>query len=93
MASDAAGRCVLRARVAEAPEKGRANHALCRLLADAFGVPGGAVRVESGAASRTKTVRIDGAAPALLRTLRGWATSPANDGRGSVAAGTAGTGS
>ena len=38
---------------------GRANDALVDALADAFGVPRSAVRVVSGAISRTKVVDID----------------------------------
>ncbi|MFN8630786.1 MAG: DUF167 family protein [Chloroflexota bacterium] len=54
---------VLRARVAAAPVDGAANKALLRLLADALGVPKGAVRLVSGEASRTKVVEVDGVAP------------------------------
>lgn len=41
------------------PEKGRANAALLGLLRDALGVPLSAMRIESGALSREKRVRIE----------------------------------
>jgi len=51
---------VLRVRVAAAPSDGAANEALTRLLAGVLDVPPSRVRVVLGAASRTKTVAIDG---------------------------------
>ena len=53
----------LKVKVAEAPEGGRANVAVRRLLADALGVRPGDVEVVSGSASRRKRVRIRGLAP------------------------------
>ena len=49
-----------RARVAAAPERGRANEALCKLLAEALGVPRPAVRVVAGQAARRKVVEVEG---------------------------------
>jgi hypothetical protein len=51
---------VLRVRVTAPPVEGRANAALERLLANALGLPGSAVRVVSGQRVREKTVAIDG---------------------------------
>ncbi len=48
----------LRIRIAAPPVDGEANAALCRFLADRFGVPKSAVSVESGESGRRKTVRI-----------------------------------
>lgn len=48
----------LRIRVTSPPVDGEANAALCRFLADAFGVPKSAVSVEYGQSGRRKTVRI-----------------------------------
>lgn len=48
----------LRIRVAAPPVDGEANAALCRFLADTFGVAKSAVSVESGQSGRRKTVRI-----------------------------------
>ena len=49
-----------RARIAVAPERGRANYALCKLLAEALSVPRGSVRVVAGRSARAKVVEIDG---------------------------------
>lgn len=49
----------LRVRVAAAPSEGKANAALVRFLADAFGVPQRHVSVVRGALGRHKVVRID----------------------------------
>jgi uncharacterized protein (TIGR00251 family) len=51
---------VLAVRLAAPPVEGAANKALIAFLADAFGVSRSAVRVESGARSRHKRVRISG---------------------------------
>jgi uncharacterized protein YggU (UPF0235/DUF167 family) len=49
-----------RARVSAAPERGRANDALCKLLAAALSVPPSSVRVVAGRGARAKVVEIDG---------------------------------
>ncbi|WP_114375399.1 DUF167 family protein [Elioraea thermophila] len=59
------GSVALRVAVTEPPEEGRANAALCALLADAFGVPSAACRVVRGASARDKLVRIAGDPTAL----------------------------
>jgi uncharacterized protein len=59
----------LRVRLNAPPVEGRANEALCRLLADYLNVPVGAVRIASGQRGRLKRVEIHGARAALLRTL------------------------
>jgi uncharacterized protein (TIGR00251 family) len=51
---------VLRVRVRAAPEKGKANEAVCALLAQALGVPSHAVRVELGHTVRDKVLSVDG---------------------------------
>lgn len=45
-------------RVAAAPEKGKANKALCAFLADHFGVPQSRVTILSGETAHVKRVRI-----------------------------------
>jgi uncharacterized protein YggU (UPF0235/DUF167 family) len=47
-------------RVAAAPERGRANDALTRLLADTLAVPRASVRVVSGHGGRDKIVELAG---------------------------------
>ena len=51
---------VLRLRVRAAPDGGKANDAVCRLLARALGVPPSAVTIARGASSREKLVQIQG---------------------------------
>lgn len=55
----------LTARVRAVPEKGKANAALCALVAEALSVPKGCVAVSAGARGRVKTVTI-AADPRLL---------------------------
>jgi uncharacterized protein YggU (UPF0235/DUF167 family) len=50
----------LRVAVAEAPEDGRANRAVCAALAAALGVPASMIEITQGAAAREKTLRILG---------------------------------
>ena len=52
-------------RVTAAPEHGRANDAVLRLLADAVGVPRDDVTLVAGHGSREKTVELTGIETAL----------------------------
>ena len=61
----------LRLRVRARPEKGRANQAALRLLADRLGLPHVALTIVRGAASRDKLVEVDGLSEDELRTLLG----------------------
>lgn len=54
----------LSVRVTAAPEGGRANAAVCAVLADALGVPKRAVRVVRGDTARHKQVEVDGVSDA-----------------------------
>ena len=58
--SDGAGHPALKARVAAPPEDGKANAALIALLARTLGVRPSDVHIASGAASRLKTIEIEG---------------------------------
>lgn len=51
---------VLRIRVRAKPEGGKANDAVCRLLARALGVPPSAVTIARGASSREKLMQVQG---------------------------------
>ncbi len=62
---------VLRVKVREAAEKGRANEAVARLLAERLGVPPTAVLLKRGAASREKLFVIDGLSDDDLRRRLG----------------------
>lgn len=59
----------LKLGVAEAPEDGRANRAVCETLARALGVPVAAVAVLQGSTSREKTVAVAGDPVALVGKL------------------------
>lgn len=62
---------VLQARVTAAPVDGRANRALCRLIAKQVGVAPSMVTVIRGAKSRDKVVMVEGlSAEALEQALR-----------------------
>ena len=60
------GTAVLACRVREPPEDGRANEALCRLIAKAVGAP---ARIAAGAKSRVKQVAVEGEAETLAAAL------------------------
>ncbi|HMD47591.1 MAG TPA: DUF167 domain-containing protein [Bryobacteraceae bacterium] len=49
-----------RVKIAAAPEKGKANRALCEFIAEKLGVAKSSVRVISGETSQLKRVQIDG---------------------------------
>ena len=55
----------LKVKVSAPPEGGRANEAVCRLLAEAFEVPPSAVEVVAGTKARRKRIRISGLDPAV----------------------------
>ena len=63
--SAADGSYHIAARVRAAPEKGAANAALEKLLAERLGLPKRSVSVVGGATSRLKTVRLEGDPAAL----------------------------
>lgn len=63
------GTCVLLARVRAAPEDGKANEALCRLIAETLGVAASKARLVAGAKSRLKQVAVTGEAGELTERL------------------------
>ncbi len=69
---DAAGRAFLKVRVTEAPEGGKANAAVVKLLAKAWRVPKGSIEVVSGQTGRRKTLLVAGDAAELERALMAW---------------------
>ena len=66
VATLADGMNVLLARVRAAPEDGKANEALCRLLAAAFGVATSKARLIAGAKSRLKQIALTGETDILM---------------------------
>lgn len=64
VAHDEAGLPYLKARVTAAPEDGKANAALEKLIAKAFGLAKSKVKVVRGQTARVKQVDIDGASEA-----------------------------
>jgi uncharacterized protein (TIGR00251 family) len=59
----------LRIGVTEAAEAGKANQAVCAVIADTLAVPRSAVNILAGAASREKLIRVSGDPDALARKL------------------------
>jgi uncharacterized protein len=59
----------LRVRISAPPVDGAANRELMRVLAKSFHVPQNAVEIVSGANSKNKIVRLQGAAAARLEQL------------------------
>ncbi len=70
---DAAGRPHLLVRVSAPPERGKANAAVVKLLAKAWGVPRSRLSVAAGVRGRCKTVHVAGDASWLLERLGDWA--------------------
>jgi uncharacterized protein (TIGR00251 family) len=66
----------LRIGVTAAPEGGKANIAVCAVLASALGVAASAVSVVQGASSRQKLLHVSGAPAALLARLAALTTEP-----------------
>ena len=72
--ADATGRGVLKVRVTEAPEGGKANAAVVKLLAKAWKLPKGALSVAAGAKDRRKTLLVTGNPDELMARLGAWLT-------------------
>jgi uncharacterized protein YggU (UPF0235/DUF167 family) len=66
---DTAGRAHLAVRVRAVPEKGAANTALERLLAERLSLPRSTVRVVAGQTARLKKVRVAGDADDLAARI------------------------
>lgn len=66
-------------RVAAAPEGGRANRAVCALLADVLELPCDAVSVVSGQGSRDKQVQLAGIGPDETERRLATAAAPGKD--------------
>lgn len=73
------GGVALKARVTAAPEKGKANAALLRLLAEAWEIPKSQMVIAAGESARNKLVRITGDPDVLMTQLCGWLGRVAKD--------------
>jgi len=61
----------LAVRVTVAPDAGKANAAVCKLIAEALGVPKSSVRVARGQTSRHKLLEVDGVSQTALAEVLG----------------------
>lgn len=61
----------LTVKISAAPDKGKANAAIVKLLSAALGTPKSAISIVAGKASREKTVEISGDPHGLEKKLRG----------------------
>lgn len=71
-------KAALKVAVTAAPEGGKANQAVIKLLAKQWRVPKSAISVASGAASRNKVLRVAGDPDDLRQKLEGWAEARGN---------------
>lgn len=72
LAAEADGSLALKVAVTAVPEKGRANEALIRLLADEWHLPRTAITLAAGATDRRKLLHLAGDPAALSATLSTW---------------------
>jgi uncharacterized protein YggU (UPF0235/DUF167 family) len=79
-ARDAAGRPVLKLRVAAPPADGAANAALIALIARTLKTSAGKVRIVAGAGARVKQLEIEGVDAADLARAFGTATPMPDEG-------------
>jgi uncharacterized protein len=70
LGADAEGRSFLKLRVKDVPEKGKANAAVIKLLAKAWGVAPSAVEIAAGDTGRVKTVVVRG--PGFYEHIEAW---------------------
>jgi hypothetical protein len=74
-------------RVTEAPERGRANEAVLRLLAETLALPRTALTLVSGHGGRDKVVELTGMGPALIERRLASAAKDLRPGAGGLAGG------
>lgn len=71
-ATEADGSAVLKVQVTAAPEDGKANDALLKLLAKTWKLPKTSLSIVSGATSRRKVLRIAGNPRDFMDRLQTW---------------------
>jgi uncharacterized protein (TIGR00251 family) len=69
---EADGSAILKVTVTVAPEAGKANAALIKLLSKAWKLPKTSLSVVSGTTSRRKVVLVSGQPDALIARLKEW---------------------
>ncbi len=69
---DAVGKASLAVAVTAPPENGKANAALVRCLARAWGLAPSRIRLVAGATSRIKTLVVSGPTERLMAELQTW---------------------
>lgn len=72
LTADVDGRAALKLSVTAAPEDGKANAAVLKLLAKAWGIPRTSLSVASGATARRKIVHVSGNGPTLAHRINAW---------------------
>ncbi len=72
LGADADGRAYLTVAVTAAPERGKANAAVIKLLARACRLAPSAISFTGGAKARRKTLLVAGDTPELLKHLNEW---------------------
>lgn len=69
---EADGGVALKLLIRAAPEGGKANAAIVKLLAGEWKLPQGSFRLVAGASDRRKTLHLEGEPKLLLARLEGW---------------------
>ena len=72
LGADADGRAYLKVAVTAAPERGKANAAVIKLLARAWRLAPSALSITGEATARRKTLHVAGDTPELLKRLNEW---------------------
>ncbi len=72
LGADADGRAFIKVAVTAAPERGKANAQVIKLLARAWRLAPSALSITGGATARRKTLHVAGDTPELLKHLNEW---------------------
>ena len=72
----AEGKQAVEISVAAAPEDGKANKAICQVIAKALGLKTVSLSVKTGQASRLKLIEIEGDPAALQKKINAWLGKP-----------------
>lgn len=72
LGADADGRAYLKVAVTAAPERGKANAQVIKLLARAWRLAPSTLSITGGASARRKTLHVAGDTPELLKRLNEW---------------------